>query len=565
MRNTLFFMLIVLLSTSMWGMAQAQEDPNCSGAPAPQLNVGGYGQVTPGDANTLRAHPSTASDRVGSIPGGETFTVLEGPVCADGYNWWQVDYAGQVGWTAEGNGDTYFLVAFNPTPTATPGPVQDFDPPHPFVNQLANGVRARVINDGYQTQPLRLRLHEEPGLSTATTGVVQEDTLVTVEDGPQQVDGLRWWFIRTEDGQHGWVIEGQPGNDPDTLPYERTLLALCITTANDRVAFIGTTPRGQVLSNGYIYTANLDGSSPCIYDRLKLAQYHTTWGVFNYLPWELVPSPDGQQIAYIDWVNDVYSLYIMNQDGTRQRLTDTDDIYWVAWTPDGSRLLYTLGDIFTSNVWTQRPDGSAAGFLTSGAGSKSWATWLADNETVIYIEQYGAQIQRHAPTETILWRVNVQSGGLRELIRFTDDVRDVLVSPDGRYLFITGFTQQLEPFVDITGEHTLVLDASTGEVVYEDDQYYSNAIWSRESRTIIHTIYPPTSVLAEGTTPVALGFVPVMGGETFTIETGLYERYDMLRWLDDDNMLVYANTSGTLTVLNIRTGELTAAADFTIP
>jgi hypothetical protein len=39
-----------------------------------------------------------------------TFDVLEGPRCTpDATAWWRVDYGGQIGWTAEGRGDIYYL------------------------------------------------------------------------------------------------------------------------------------------------------------------------------------------------------------------------------------------------------------------------------------------------------------------------------------------------------------------------------------------------------------------------------------------------------------------------
>jgi uncharacterized protein YgiM (DUF1202 family) len=83
-------------------------DP-CPGAPAPQLQVGGYGRVTPGLPNKVRSSPSLSSEQTGNIPGEGVFTVLDGPVCADGLQWWQVNYNGLIGWTADGSGSEYWV------------------------------------------------------------------------------------------------------------------------------------------------------------------------------------------------------------------------------------------------------------------------------------------------------------------------------------------------------------------------------------------------------------------------------------------------------------------------
>jgi hypothetical protein len=44
---------------------------------------------------------------------GETFSILDGPICVDSIAWWKVEYDGQnghlVGWTAEGEGADYYL------------------------------------------------------------------------------------------------------------------------------------------------------------------------------------------------------------------------------------------------------------------------------------------------------------------------------------------------------------------------------------------------------------------------------------------------------------------------
>ncbi len=81
----------------------------CPGAPPPRLAVGQQGRVTPGLPNRMRSEPSLSAAEVGSIPGEGVFTVVGGPVCADGYTWWQVSYAGTVGWTASGNSAEYWV------------------------------------------------------------------------------------------------------------------------------------------------------------------------------------------------------------------------------------------------------------------------------------------------------------------------------------------------------------------------------------------------------------------------------------------------------------------------
>lgn len=82
---------------------------SCAGALPVQLTVGGVGRVTPGLPNKMRSTPAMSGTAVGSIPGEGTFTVVSGPVCADGYTWWQVLYEGVTGWTAQGDGSEYWV------------------------------------------------------------------------------------------------------------------------------------------------------------------------------------------------------------------------------------------------------------------------------------------------------------------------------------------------------------------------------------------------------------------------------------------------------------------------
>ena len=49
---------------------------------------------------------------IGEIKAGTIVDVLDGPVCADGFYWWKVDAGEQIGWTAEGQDQTYWLVTY---------------------------------------------------------------------------------------------------------------------------------------------------------------------------------------------------------------------------------------------------------------------------------------------------------------------------------------------------------------------------------------------------------------------------------------------------------------------
>jgi len=75
----------------------------------PRLVAGGYGRVTPGLPNRMRVDPSLNARFLRLIPAGGTFSVLSNGVCVDGMVWYQVNYAGAVGWTAEGLDNAYWL------------------------------------------------------------------------------------------------------------------------------------------------------------------------------------------------------------------------------------------------------------------------------------------------------------------------------------------------------------------------------------------------------------------------------------------------------------------------
>jgi LysM repeat protein len=82
----------------------------CSQSMYSRLDVNMIARVTPGSPNRLRLTPGTNGAVIGEIPGGATFTIVGGPQCgSEGWIWWQVDYNGTLGWTAEGDSGTVWL------------------------------------------------------------------------------------------------------------------------------------------------------------------------------------------------------------------------------------------------------------------------------------------------------------------------------------------------------------------------------------------------------------------------------------------------------------------------
>lgn len=87
----------------------------CPGFLPSRLQAGSLGRVLPGPNNALNSQPARPSvnpnsKRIGSIPAGAVFTVIEGPICdPEGIAWWRVNYNGQIGYTGEGQGNAYWV------------------------------------------------------------------------------------------------------------------------------------------------------------------------------------------------------------------------------------------------------------------------------------------------------------------------------------------------------------------------------------------------------------------------------------------------------------------------
>jgi hypothetical protein len=82
----------------------------CPNLPPPQLFVGAMVVATPGNATRVRADHTTDAQILAQMRRDTTADVLAGPVCANERVWWQVNYNGIVGWSAEVDQDGEYLL-----------------------------------------------------------------------------------------------------------------------------------------------------------------------------------------------------------------------------------------------------------------------------------------------------------------------------------------------------------------------------------------------------------------------------------------------------------------------
>jgi hypothetical protein len=126
-------------------------------------------------------------------------TVDQGPVCADGWNWWHVSGSGEPGWVVEGKPGRYFLqTVIDPNTTNCAAPL----------DTIAVGGQIRAITGS--------RVRQTPDNSAFVLTVVLSRMQLTVIDGPRCFGGLNWWKVRAPYGStsatvEGWVAEGYPG------------------------------------------------------------------------------------------------------------------------------------------------------------------------------------------------------------------------------------------------------------------------------------------------------------------------------------------------------------------
>lgn len=160
--------------------------------PALNFTPGDIIALTPGII--IRAEPTASSALLTTFADRRQFTIVDGPVCQGGFNWWNITGHGVTGWAAEGRQTQYWMRFVADSPNDAPPCLPPMD--------LTVGERFRVVTG--------LRVRAEPDLESLTITVVPTDDSVIILGGPECADGYNWWKVRaTVVGvvYEGWMAE----------------------------------------------------------------------------------------------------------------------------------------------------------------------------------------------------------------------------------------------------------------------------------------------------------------------------------------------------------------------
>lgn len=176
----------------------------CIGAPRSRLWVGMQVQVNTGGL-PLRVRTEAGSNgaEITQIPPNTIINVVGGPECRGPDLWWQVaSGAGEVGWSAERIGNTFYLV-----PAPTSGVMAIGELPTEASYECNGALPSRMVGGGVGqvVAGTTMNFRDYPGGDVI--GRLNSGVPFLADPVIRCVDGLRWFNVRLTDGRTGWLAE----------------------------------------------------------------------------------------------------------------------------------------------------------------------------------------------------------------------------------------------------------------------------------------------------------------------------------------------------------------------
>jgi TolB protein len=203
-------------------------------------------------------------------------------------------------------------------------------------------------------------------LMRAGGGAVTRLTTGRSSGGPTwSADGSRILFTKEVGGRSDFYTMRPDGADLRRLTAGRMNDATPVWSPDgSTIAFVGSGRR-----NLSLYVMRADGSG-----RRSIGSAGNAAGP----RW----SPDGTKIAFVS--EDDGSIHVMNRDGTKARpvfavrtlgVPTQPNFTELAWSPDGSELMFAAGDAYATSLYLVGIDGSGITQLTSGRVMDESPAW----------------------------------------------------------------------------------------------------------------------------------------------------------------------------------------------
>lgn len=254
-----------------------------------------------------------------------------------------------------------------------------------------------------------------------------------------------------------------------------------------------------------IWSMNPDGSSPTRLtdDKSRSEKLPSFSPVYDSSP---VWSPDGTKIAFISNRNYLFSLYVMNADGSNSRIV-TDKVLEAAepaWSPDGGRIAFSSGvratigmgkpsvDIYVINV-----DGSGLAKLTD-SGMNASPSWSPDGKQIAFTSS------RDLDGKAKIWVMNAD-GSNQRILPNSQNTRSTgfyggqpAWSPDGTKILFTGYHGcEGRGAVSI---YVTNADGGSSQLLTDDPNvcgWYSSPRWSPDGTRILASFSLKTGSVLE--------------------------------------------------------------------
>ncbi|MEZ4672007.1 MAG: SUMF1/EgtB/PvdO family nonheme iron enzyme [Anaerolineae bacterium] len=331
----------------------------CSGSPLSQLQVGMKAMVVGPDFSSIRLRPQSP-EVLERVLTGNVITVVGGPECGPTtmLTWWEVEYNGIRGWTAEGRGDEYWLaplLASSSNERSTVIPLIAFR-----TNRDGNWEIYTMTNDGRD-------------LHNLTNSPTNEQYPDWSPDGKQIV------FVSDRDGDDDVYVMNADGTGIRNISNNTQKDAVPVWSPDGtRIAYVSARS-----GNWEIYVVDVDGENLHNITNNPAEDFTPAW------------SPDGSQIAFHSNRDGNFEIYVMNADGTNvRRVTNNaaDDLS-PAWSPDSMSIAFQSNRAGNIDIWVKVLDSNSFIQLTTDSADDVNPEWSPDGGLIAFATNRNGNVE----------------------------------------------------------------------------------------------------------------------------------------------------------------------------